>query len=69
MILVLHQLQRICPAYRGILFRIAVLLAVLRRERYWTQDFADSIKFTGDPVVAIPDVNEVWHVGSSSIAS
>ncbi len=28
------------------------------REQWWDQGFADSVKFTGDPVVARPDVIE-----------
>ena len=40
--------------------------SVLCREKYWSKEFADGVTFTGDPVVAIPDVSEVTcgvHMG------
>ena len=30
-----------------------------RRDNQWDQEFADGVKFTGDPVVATPDVTEI----------
>lgn len=36
-------------------------MPALRRSEFWTQEFADSISFSGDPVVALPDVNELSH--------
>ena len=27
----------------------------------WNQEFADKVHFTGDPVVALPDVTELDH--------
>ena len=29
------------------------------RDEFWDQEFANSVKFTGDPVVATPDVTEI----------
>lgn len=29
------------------------------RDEFWDQEFADSINFTGDPVIAVPDVTEI----------
>lgn len=36
-----------------------VLAVVICRMGEWTREFADSVKFTGDPVVSIPDVTEI----------
>ncbi|KAK9823944.1 hypothetical protein WJX72_006570 [[Myrmecia] bisecta] len=49
-------------AFGDQLFKAEGLRVMLQegvREKHWTQDFADSKHFTGDPVVALPDVTEM----------
>lgn len=39
--------------------KTGLVASSLCRGGFWDQDFAESVKFTGDPIVATPDVTEI----------